>query len=214
LTKNLVTILGLAVWMVTAAGVDSAAASENERGEKLFAFCQQCHGSKGGGEQIYLAPAIAGLDQWYVEAQLNNFRAGLRGKHPEDYPGMRMYPMAQWLRTDEDVTAVAAYIAGLPGVQPTPIVTGGDAEKGKTVFQAVCTTCHGPDATGNQSLNVPPLRNASDWYLLSSLQRFKKGIRGGIPQNSNAVMMRGMSATLADEQAIRDVIAYIMSLRN
>jgi len=213
LTKNLVTTLGLAVWMVAAAGVHSALASENERGEKLFALCQQCHGPKGQGDPTFLAPHIAGVDQWYLEAQLRNFRAGLRGKHPQDYPGMRMYPMAQWLPTDEDVTAVAAYVANLPDNRPAPTLTGGDPNNGKTLYQ-VCTACHGPEAVGNQALNAPPLLNASDWYLHSSLQRFKDGIRGGTPQNTNAVMMRGMSATLKDEQAIRDVIAYIMSLRN
>jgi cytochrome c553 len=45
--------------------------------------------------------------------------------------------------------------------------------------------------------------------MLSSLQKFKAGTRGTYP---NAAVMRGMAGTLADEQAMKDVIAYIQSL--
>ena len=61
-------------------------------------------------------------------------------------------------------------------------------------------------------MNSPRLDGASDWYLLSSLEKYKAGIRGGNPQNPNAVLMRGMAAQLPDEQAMKDVIAYIMTL--
>ena len=59
---------------------------------------------------------------------------------------------------------------------------------------------------------APRLRGASDWYLLSSLQKYKAGVRGGNPQNANAVLMRGMATQLADEQAMKDVIAHIETL--
>jgi len=49
----------------------------------------------------------------------------------------------------------------------------------------------------------------SDWYLVSSLEKFKAGIRGGNPANPNAVMMRGMSNMLTTDQSIKDVVAYI-----
>jgi cytochrome c oxidase subunit 2 len=76
----------------------------------------------------------------------------------------------------------------------------------------VCQACHGPDGKGLQALNAPPLTQESDWYLLSSLQKYKAGIRGNDPRNANATIMRGMAATLTDEQAMKDVIAHIRSL--
>ena len=46
------------------------AAAQDARGAELFGLCSQCHGEQGAGNQLALAPAIAGLPQWYVEAQL------------------------------------------------------------------------------------------------------------------------------------------------
>jgi cytochrome c oxidase subunit II len=63
-----------------------------------------------------------------------------------------------------------------------------------------------------QATNGPPLAHQSDWYLLSSLERFKSGIRGSSPNDANGAVMRGMAAILQDEQAMKDVIAHITSL--
>ena len=52
----------------------------------------------------------------------------------------------------------------------------------------------------------------SDWYLVSTLEKYKSGIRGGNPANTNAVLMRGMSNVLPNDQAIKDVVAYISTL--
>jgi cytochrome c oxidase subunit 2 len=156
------------------------------------------------------APAIAALPDWYVLTQLHDFKSGLRGLQPDDTPGLRMYPMSLALKSDEDVQAVARYVASLPAV-PTAQLVQGDAQKGAALYTP-CAACHGPDGAGNQATNAPPLRGRSDWYLLSSLERFKAGIRGYNPQNVNAALMRGMSQMLTDQQAMKDVVAYIDSL--
>ena len=190
-----------------------ALAADNERGRELYALCAQCHGSNGGGMQLSLAPAIAGMDQWYIESQLKLFRAGNRGTHPEDVGGMRMHPMSLWLRRDEDITAVASYVASLPKTRPAPTVTGGNVEAGRTHYQT-CAACHGAAGEGDQTKNAPPLRNVSDWYLVSTLEKYKAGVRGSDPVNTNAVLMRGMANILPDAQAIKDVVAYIDTLSN
>ncbi|MFB3125106.1 MAG: cytochrome c, partial [Woeseiaceae bacterium] len=48
---------------------------------------------------------------WYIVRQLENFKAGVRGTHQNDIYGAQMRIMAQMLETDEQVRAVAAYIA-------------------------------------------------------------------------------------------------------
>lgn len=208
-SRALVFALLLFAGVVTAL---SPAAAQDARGAELFGLCKQCHGAQGEGNQQALAPAIAGLDSWYVEAQLGYFRNGGRGDHPQDIPGLHMRPMSRTLRSDEDVKLVAAYVASLPRVRPTP-VEGGDAQRGSGLY-TVCAQCHGAAGEGNQALNAPPLRNMSDWYLVSALERYKAGIRGGNPKNPNGIMMRGMSMSLADEQAIKDVVAYITTFGN
>jgi len=182
------------------------------RGEKIYALCTQCHGPEGAGNPLSLAPAIAGLEPWYVEAQLKNFKKGVRGMHPDDRGGLRMYPMSLSLRSDEDIAAVATYVASLPRAKP-PITVEGDAAKGANSYKT-CAACHGPDGNGNQALNAPSLVGSNDWYLVESLKKYKAGVRGGNPGNQNAVMMRGMALSLADDQAIRDVVAHIMALRD
>ena len=189
----------------------AASAEDDARGETLFNLCIQCHGSAGQGMTLSLAPAIAGFGEWYVAAQLNNFKGGLRGLHPDDRGGLRMYPMSLSLRSDADIQAVSAYVASLPRPNPPVSVEGGDAAKGATSW-ATCAACHGPDGAGNQTMNAPQLTGGSDWYLVESLRKYKAGVRGFNPANTQAVMMRGMANVLADDQAIKDVVAHIMTL--
>lgn len=204
-------LAALLAFVTTNAG--NAASADQARAEELFQLCAQCHGSAGQGNPEALAPAIAGLQEWYVKSQLENFKAGRRGLHHEDVGGLRMYPMSRSLESDEEIADLAAYVANLPPVNPTPLVEGGDPQKGAASY-AVCTACHGPQGAGMETMGAPRLTGSSDWYLVEQLHKFKKGIRGGAGASQNAITMRGMSNTLTDDQAIRDVVAYIMTLRN
>jgi cytochrome c553 len=197
--------------LVVAVLAPPAAAEDPERGRKLYALCNQCHGPAGAGDPAALAPAIAGLPQWYVESQLVKFRAGHRGRHFDDIAGMRMRPMSLSLSGDADVAAVSAYVAGLPPVPPAPRLEGGDPARGQTLYTP-CIACHGADGSGNQALFGPPLAHASDWYLLTQLANFKAGVRGAKEGDMSGALMRPMAMTLADEQAMKDVIAYISTL--
>ncbi len=210
LGKNLVTwATGLA--LAVAAPVGVALAEENARGAELFDLCAQCHGETGAGNQLSLAPPIAGLSRWYVEAQLRKFRSGVRGLHPKDVAGLRMYPMSLTLKDDADIEAVAAYVAWLPPAPSTPVLTGGDAMRGEAYY-GTCVMCHGADASGVEAQGGPNLKVSSDWYMMNQLHKFQSGVRGANPADAKGSLMRAMSMTLPDEQAMKDVIAYIVTL--
>jgi len=209
--RSALAALVVAMLALPASAQESASARDLERGRQLFALCTQCHLADGGGSRLALAPAIAGLPQWYVVAQLQKFRAGYRGQHFDDIAGMRMRPMSIALASDADVTAVAAYVESLAPIVPSPVLEGGDATKGQTLY-APCAACHAPDGSGNQAVFGPPLTHTSDWYLLTQLANFRAGVRGTKPGDTSGALMRPMSMTLADEQAMRDVIAYITTL--
>jgi cytochrome c553 len=179
--------------------------------EDLYDGCVQCHGENGEGNQNLGAPAIAGLERWYIKAQLRKFKKSQRGWHLDDMAGKRMQPMALALDTDEKVDLVAAYVASLPRTNPAPTLEGGNPETGKIYF-ATCVQCHGADARGNLDEFGPPLAGASDWYLLTQLQNFKAGVRGTHADDVTGAKMRPFSMTLANEQAMKDVIAYIATL--
>jgi cytochrome c553 len=202
----------VSIGLLAAAGAP-AAAQDVARGAEIYELCAACHGDAGAGNELYLAPAIGGLPLWYVQGQLTKFRDGGRGTHFDDLAGMRMRPMARQLATarGNDLEDVAAYVATLPPAKPEPTLTGGDPARGAPHY-AVCQACHGAAGEGVQATNGPPLANQSDWYLLSSLERFKSGVRGSAPNDPNGAVMRGMAAILQDEQAMKDVIAHIVSL--
>lgn len=190
----------------------SDAGANLARGEQLFQFCTKCHGAQGGGNSAALAPGIAGMPAWYLEGQLQKFKSGVRGMHPDDTGGLRMYPMSQWLRTEADQEAVAAYIASLPPVEgPHELAEAGDPARGAGYY-AVCSACHMADGSGNEAMGAPPLTGLSDWYLMTSIRKYKAGIRGSSPGDALGAAMIGMVATLPDEAAIRDLIAHINSL--
>jgi cytochrome c553 len=206
--KNLVIAAAVAVFLLAPA----CFAQDVARGEVLYALCTQCHGDAGQGDPLALAPAIGGLGAWYVESQLKAFKSGVRGTHPDDVGGLRMHPMSLFLRSDEDIASIAAFVSSLPTPASEKTVAG-DAKKGATSY-ATCTACHGPKGEGNPQLNAPRLVGTSDWYLVDTLKKYKAGIRGGNNGNPNSVLMRGMALSLADDQAIDDVVAHILTLGN
>jgi cytochrome c553 len=205
-------LLAFALILASASSGRPVAADDLERGEALFKLCAQCHGPEGAGDRDIWAPPIAGQPAWYIESSLHKFRDGIRGAHPDDLAGLRMRPMARTLRSDEDVKAVAAYVGSLQPTEPDPTLEGGDPARGKVLFTP-CVACHGPDGAGNETLFAPTLKHTADWYMLSQLQKFKMGLRGANPADTSGMLMRPMSLTLVDEQAMKDVVAYIQSLK-
>jgi cytochrome c oxidase subunit 2 len=194
------------------AGCSIAGPPPTPEGAELFQLCAQCHGEKALGNRLVNAPSIAGLPQWYLEAQLKKFKAGGRGTHFDDLTGMQMRPMAMSFHNDAEITAAAAYVAALPPAKPQPLLTGGDPNHGKTLY-GVCVACHQVDGAGMEALKAPPLTHANDWYIASSLKKFKAGVRGTNPLDTGGALMRPMSQTLVDDQAVEDVVAYIVTLQ-
>ena len=214
------------------AAQDAQPAADLGRGQQLFSLCAQCHSDAGDGKQFIGAPAIAGLPAWYVQAQLVKFSTGLRGKHFDDAEGMRMRPMSLWLIASRhaeqnlagetadpneivpNIRDVAAYVGSMPATHPAPTLSGGNVANGEASF-ALCGSCHGPSGEGSEPQSAPPLAGQSDWYLLRSLQKYKAMTRGyDGPNDPFGATMAGMSNVLADDQAMKDVVAYIATLKN
>ena len=81
-----------------------------QAGQKLYQSCAACHGAQGEGNQLLGAPALAGLNDWYLVKQLNHFRLGLRGSNTADSYGQQMKAASSILGSEQDVANVAAYI--------------------------------------------------------------------------------------------------------
>jgi cytochrome c553 len=91
----------------------SAIASKRDlhRGAQLYSTCAACHGARGEGNPELLAPRLAGLQEWYIVAQLQNFRSGARGSAAADTAGSQMRAASAILLSDAEQMDVAAYIA-------------------------------------------------------------------------------------------------------
>lgn len=183
------------------------------RGEKLFDACSPCHGEDGAGDQTLGAPAIAGASEWYLRAQLASFREHRRGYHYQDAEGLRMRPMANSLsETRDDIDAVVAYVASLPIADPPSTgAVAGDAGTGEEEYDRLCVACHGIDGRGDEAQFAPSLLHLSDWYIASSLRKYRDRVRGGTPGDVGGALMYPSVASFTDEQ-IEDVTAYVMTM--
>lgn len=181
------------------------------RGAARYNQCAPCHGAKGEGKPQLAAPAIGGLPHWYVEAQLGKFRVGARGAHLEDAAGLRMRTMALTVPTARDVEVVAHYVSSLPQAATTaPTVADADAARGKKAF-AACVACHGQEGAGNAQLNAPPIAGQADWYVLTQLSNFKRGVRGANPKDASGSTMKAVAAGL-DDQQLKDLAAFVATM--
>ncbi|WP_427913151.1 c-type cytochrome [Ramlibacter sp. MMS24-I3-19] len=177
-------------------------------GKTLYATCAACHGAQAEGNIATNAPRLNGQAAWYLERQLRQFKAGVRGAHEKDQYGKLMAPMAATLVDDAAIADVAAYIAALPAAPRPAATVHGDAERGRSHF-ATCAACHGADARGNFATNAPRLQGASDWYLARQLRNFRDGVRGAHPQDEYGGQMALMAGMLVDDAEIGDMVAYL-----
>jgi|TARA_B100000315_G_scaffold260402_1_gene321456 cytochrome c oxidase subunit 2 len=91
------------------------------------------------------------------------------------------------------------------------VFAAGDATKGKALY-AVCAACHGANGEGNTLLNAPVTGGQGAWYVIRQLSAFRAGVRGTDPKDTYGMQMRPMAITLADDQAVEDIAAYVTSL--
>jgi cytochrome c553 len=178
--------------------------------ETDYEYCTVCHGANGNGNFAIRAPRIAGMEPWYLKSQLLAFKSGWRGTHAEDAPGNEMRPVALALmpaQIDQAIAYVASFAA-----KPASLTVSGDAGRGRALYVR-CVACHGAKAEGKQSLHAPALAMLTDWYLVTQLLDYRRGLRGTERGDVDGQQMRAMATGLADDEAAKDVVAYIESLR-
>jgi cytochrome c oxidase subunit 2 len=204
--------LSLLVVVILSFGTLSAQAGDADAGKALFPVCTACHGPTGQGNQAMNAPKLAGQESWYIVKQMQLFQNDARGTAPGDMQGMQMAAMAKGpqLASEAALNNLAAYIGTFPNEKPAATVTG-DVTAGKAAY-AICAACHGDKGQGIEAMGGPRLAGQNDWYLASQIKKFQQGLRGYHNLDHGGRQMRPMVATLTDEQAINNVVAYINSL--
>lgn len=87
----------------------------------------------------------------------------------------------------------------------------GDAELGQASY-ALCGACHGQSGEGMQILNAPAIAGMDVEYTARQLRYYRDGVRGTHPEDTVGATMRPIMAAIPDDEAIRNVSAYIASM--
>jgi cytochrome c553 len=192
--------------IVALAFMVSSARAGNE-----FDYCLLCHGANANGNYGIRAPKLSGMESWYLARQLENFASGVRGLPAADAAGHEMRPVALRLKQEGVLDAAVKFIALLDSARPAATLSG-DLVHGKKLYET-CAACHGGRGEGNAALQSPALAARSDWYLAAQLANYKAGLRGADERDIYGAQMRAIAATLPDDKAIADVVAYINTLK-
>lgn len=155
--------------------------------------CFTCHGLKGEGDGVS-SPRLAGLDQGYLQKQMEDYASGLR---PDDV----MTRVARGLDSDAR-RIVAAWYAGLPAppagasAAPSPSIwLTGDTARGITA----CAACHGTQGQG-AGAGQPIVTGQPAAYTLEQIDRWKSGQRRNDPRGVMAAAVQHL--TEQEAQAI------------
>ena len=215
LTSVLLSICGAAAHASDPA-VPTVAPTTATDGKTIFqTVCAQCHGASGEGKAELKSPSIAGMPSWYVTTQFANFREGRRGHDATDPQSFMMATIAKALQP-EQVKAVIAHVEKMPMIVPqgpNREMANTSPQQGMQLFQERCMECHRYNARGEMAFGSPPLIGRQGWYLEEQLKKFKAGKRGAKKDDVNGAKMVQMTALfIEDEQMLRDVVAYIMTL--
>lgn len=147
-------LLLLAAVPVFAAGGGDSADTGGPDMELHYGVCVHSHGAHGEGRPELGTPRIGDLDAAIVQRQLESFRVGSRGGHPDDRAAHPMVAMAGFAKplSDADIEALAAHIAALrparAPVEDYPVTLS--EEEGLAAFADIvavsthprCLNCH------------------------------------------------------------------------
>jgi cytochrome c oxidase subunit 2 len=104
-----------------------------------------------------------------------------------------------------------SWLAGHPTYAETLERRPGNAAAGQGLY-TTCAACHGQNGEGNQALNAPKLAGQSEWYLRHQLENYQRGLRGTHEDDTYGRQMAPMATMVANEDAMKNVIAYIRTL--
>ena len=83
---------------------------DTDRGASHYTTCSYCHGDNAQGSWSTNAPRLAGMSDWYMARQLEQFKQGHRGRHPQDFHGAQMARMSRIVSDGQATDDVLAYI--------------------------------------------------------------------------------------------------------
>ncbi|GAB3762351.1 cytochrome bc1 complex diheme cytochrome c subunit [Microlunatus parietis] len=156
---------------------DTGKSQQIAEGKALFAVgCASCHGLQGEGQ---VSGTIQGPPLIGVGAAAVDFQVGT-GRMPMAQPGQQA-PRKKNLYTDEEIAALAAYVASLGPGPDIPAeedynpegLSDEDLARGGELFRTNCSACHNFAGSGGALPNgkyAPTLEGVSNRHLYEAMQ--------------------------------------------
>jgi len=163
-------------------------------GQKVAAFCANCHGQGGNSVQPDV-PNLAGQNPAYLLEQVRQFADGRR-------KNLFMEGLMRALSNDEK-TGVAVYYAAQQ-VQPQPVRDAALVARGKNYYDKSCFRCHGERGLGGD--RYARVAGQKPEYLALTLKRY----RDGSARRADPVM--AANTRLMTDADIQAVVAYVASM--
>jgi len=182
-------------------GDDNARQAAIEAGEDRAMFCKYCHGSDGNSLKPDV-PNLAGQNAHYLLEQIEKFAT----KQRDDFV---MSPLAANFSPEDKVNIAIFYYSKPVKTQPIDEIR---AAKGKTLFQNVCSSCHGAKGHGNKKL--ARLAGQQVVYVTKVLKAFRNNANNPAAKaesNRKNAVMESVTKNLSDDQ-ISAVAAYVAQL--
>lgn len=186
-----------------------------EDGENVYKTktCMACHGIKGA-RPVLSYPALAGQNEKYIIAQMNDIKAGKRvGTVDPDTGSPYVKGMADIMHLvdDKDIANVAKYLAQLPPGKPKAVDPAPDPaqlEAGAAAYKKLgCTSCHGKDGLKPTAKTYPFLAGLNRDYLTRAMTEMRDKVR----VSGQSKLMFG-TISKADDTQIADIAAWLSQI--
>ena len=179
------------------------------KGKVPTTACIVCHSPDFTGVLEHRSPSLPQLSTWYLQSQLQKFKHNVRGNDATDSDGFMMKALMRSY-SHQQIADMVAYIK-THKPKAHPITLGGDPVRGKALYVS-CIDCHQANGRGKPELKSPSIVGHSDVYIVNQLLKFKDGSRGSGKGDLQGRIMQMSMQTLKDEQAMKDVAAYLTTL--
>jgi cytochrome c553 len=200
--KRVVSCVALLMVPLNPTLAESQISRASTRPSEVYDSCMVCHSTR----EMQRGPILDGLPSWYVMHQLSKFKQGIRGAKEQNKSEFLMHAVVKQYDKPIIWKELAAHIESLPAPDHLKLIRG-NPERGKVLF-AVCSSCHGAQGQGNQSLKAPPLNVQEDWYLMEQLRKYQTGMRGYDVRDIEGRLMQSI-VRLYSLQDLKDIVAFI-----
>jgi ubiquinol-cytochrome c reductase cytochrome c subunit len=193
------------------AEASTASASQVEEGKKLFlANCASCHGKGAVGSEN--GPSLAGVGAAAVDFQMGT------GRMPMTAPNVQAPRSDEILFSDDEISAIAAYVASLAPGPAVPSdedldLTGADPALGGEIFRVNCAMCHNFAGSGGaltRGKQAPSLRDTTPKHVWEAMDTGPQSMPVFNDQNITPENKRNVIAYLNEIENTRNAGGFAL----